>query len=160
MIRAFLVKLRFFFRATRFKVYFSVSSCERSYARPYPHSVSHGAVARNCPITFLVVHVDYVIISEVHHMTIDDSFRSPRTPRRRRQGQSRPDDAIRSLRRLSHCLWGLSWPDGVFCSPRGVQRHLRGLSWPDNNFRSPRGLMRVFQGLPLRKDIIRSPRGL
>ena len=61
-------------------------------------------------------------------MTIDDSFRSPRSPRRRRQGQSRPADAIRSLRRLSHCLRRLSWPDDVFCSPREVQRHLRGLS--------------------------------
>ena len=61
-------------------------------------------------------------------MTIDNSFRSPRTPRRRRQGQSRPDDAIRSLRRLSHCLRLLSWPDGVFCSPHGVQSHLRALS--------------------------------
>ena len=42
-----------------------------------------------------VVHVDYIIIPELHHMTIDDSFRSPRTPRRRRQGQSWPDDAGR-----------------------------------------------------------------
>ena len=30
-----------FFRAPRFEPYFSVSSCERPYARPYPHSVSH-----------------------------------------------------------------------------------------------------------------------
>ena len=57
-----------------------------------------------------VVHVDYVIIPEIYHITIDDSFRSPRTPRRRRQGQSRPDDAIRNRRELRHFTWGLSWP--------------------------------------------------
>ena len=40
-IRAFLAKLRCFFRAPRFEAYFSVSSCERPYARPYPRSDSH-----------------------------------------------------------------------------------------------------------------------
>ena len=49
-----------------------------------------------------VVHVDHVIIPEVYHMTIDYSFRSPRTPRRHRQGQLRPDDVIRSRRELRH----------------------------------------------------------
>ena len=49
-----------------------------------------------------VVHVDYDIIPEVYYMTIYHSFHSPRTPRRRRQGQSRPVDAIRSRRELRH----------------------------------------------------------
>ena len=54
-----------------------------------------------------IVHVDYVIIPEVHHMTIDDNFRSPRKPRRRRQGQSWPDDVddgFRIPRGLRHVL--------------------------------------------------------
>ena len=65
--------------------------------------VGYDVVAKvNHDQMLFVVHVDYVIIPEIHHMTIDDSFRSPRTLRRRRQRQSRPDDAIRSRREFRH----------------------------------------------------------
>ena len=106
-----------------------------------------------------IVHVDYVIVFE-DFRDKNDVLRSPRSPRRRRQGQSRPNDVNRILRARSRDLRGISSLDGVFRSPRRIWRHLRGLSSPDDNFHIPRGLRRVFRGFFLPNDIIRIPREL
>ena len=53
-IRAFLAELRvFFFGRLDSKLTFQFRAVS---VRPYPHSVSHGAVARNYPITFFPTH--------------------------------------------------------------------------------------------------------
>ena len=80
-------------------------------------------------------------------MTIDDSSHSPRTPWRRRRGQSRPDDVIRSPPGLRRVFRGLPLPNDIIRSLRGLSHYLRGLSWPYDVLRSPRGLRRPHRGL-------------
>ena len=71
--------------------------------------VNHDVVAKvNYDQTILfIVHVNYVIVSK-DFRDQDDVFRSLRSPRCRRQGQSRPDNVNRSLRALSRDLRGIS----------------------------------------------------